>query len=393
MSPHETLFLEATAEIRKADYPPIISSQRGNSIMQFQLLDFPGGFEFFDKRNKIQPQTLFNRPGALVFVIDAQDEESYRDAVDYFMLVATTAHKVNPQITYEILIHKVDGDAYLTDEHRLDCQTEIKREITAELKEANLAITPTFHITSIYDHTIFEAFSRIVQRLNTQLGLLENLLDGLIGSCGMNKAILFDVISKVYVATDRNPMDMQIYELCSDMIDLVIDVSCIYDSQGGRNDAILGFDDDSASVIRLNNTYLIYMRQVNHYLALVCLMPKSAFEKSGLVEYNFNCFKEALNKLFKSRTFVSSNGSEGLGIRPPILNNSAQGGNAGSVPNSIGASGASSSTSTSTAASSSGIGAGTGADNLSLIGVAGGAPTPAMAMAPANSSGKTSMRS
>lgn len=47
-------------------------------------------------------------------------------------------------------------------------------------------------------------------------------------SCNMEKSFLFDVVSKVYIATDSNPVDMQSYELCSDMIDVVIDVSCIY---------------------------------------------------------------------------------------------------------------------------------------------------------------------
>ena len=42
------------------------------------------------------------------------------------------------------------------------------------------------------------------------------------------KAFLFDVVSKIYIATDSSPVDMQSYELCCDMIDLVIDVSCIY---------------------------------------------------------------------------------------------------------------------------------------------------------------------
>ena len=44
----------------------------------------------------------------------------------------------------------------------------------------------------------------------------------------MEKAFLFDVVSKIYIATDSSPVDMQSYELCCDMIDVVIDVSCIY---------------------------------------------------------------------------------------------------------------------------------------------------------------------
>lgn len=44
----------------------------------------------------------------------------------------------------------------------------------------------------------------------------------------IEKAFLFDVVSKIYIATDSTPVDMQSYELCCDMIDVVIDVSCIY---------------------------------------------------------------------------------------------------------------------------------------------------------------------
>ena len=44
----------------------------------------------------------------------------------------------------------------------------------------------------------------------------------------MEKAYLFDVVSKLYVSTDSGPVDMQSVELCSDMIDVVLDVSGIY---------------------------------------------------------------------------------------------------------------------------------------------------------------------
>ena len=35
----------------------------------------------------------------------------------------------------------------------------------------------SFYLTSIYDHSIFEAFSKVVQKLIPQLPTLENLLD------------------------------------------------------------------------------------------------------------------------------------------------------------------------------------------------------------------------
>lgn len=45
----------------------------------------------------------------------------------------------------------------------------------------------------IYDHSIFEAFSKVVQRMIPCMPTLENLLNCLIGNCAMEKAFLFDV--------------------------------------------------------------------------------------------------------------------------------------------------------------------------------------------------------
>lgn len=64
------------------------------------------------------------------------------------------------------------------------------------------------------------AFVRCNLNLNLSFRVLKN--------SGIEKAFLFDVVSKIYIATDSSPVDMQSYELCCDMIDVVIDVSCIY---------------------------------------------------------------------------------------------------------------------------------------------------------------------
>lgn len=47
-----------------------------------------------------------------------------------------------------------------------------------ELAEQGLEdFNVTFHLTSIYDHSIFEAFSKVVQNLVKRLPTLERLLD------------------------------------------------------------------------------------------------------------------------------------------------------------------------------------------------------------------------
>ncbi len=99
---------------------------------------------------------------------------------------------------------------------------------------------------------------KTLQKLITQMPTLETLLNLLTSNCSMEKSFLFDVVSRIYLATDSSPVDMQSYELCSDMIDAVIDVSCIYGVVGsGPNDqenlvesSDMAFDSESSSVIR-----------------------------------------------------------------------------------------------------------------------------------------------
>ncbi|KAK3925618.1 Ras-related GTP-binding protein C [Frankliniella fusca] len=287
MSPNETLFLESTNKIIKDD----ISN---SSFVQFQIWDFPGQIDFFDPT--FDSDMIFGGCGALVFVIDAQDE--YNDALNRLHQTVTKAHKVNPSIRFEVFIHKVDG---LSDDYKMETQRDIHQRANDDLLESGQEqIHLSFHLTSIYDHSIFEAFSKVVQKLIPQLPTLENLLNILISNSAIEKAFLFDVVSKIYIATDFSPVDMQSYELCCDMIDVVIDVSCIY---GLHEDAeAAAFDSQSSSLIKLNNGTILYLREVNKFLALVCILRESNFDRQGVIDYNFLCFREAIQQVFELRS-------------------------------------------------------------------------------------------
>ncbi|XP_034943652.1 ras-related GTP-binding protein C isoform X2 [Chelonus insularis] len=284
MSPNETLFLESTNKIIKDD----ISN---SSFVQFQIWDFPGQIDFFDPT--FDSDMIFGSCGALVFVIDAQDD--YMEALNKLHLTVTKAYKVNQAIKFEVFIHKVDG---LSDDYKMETQREIHTRANDDLLDSNYdQIHLSFHLTSIYDHSIFEAFSKVVQKLIPQLPTLENLLNILISNSGIEKAFLFDVVSKIYIATDSSPVDMQSYELCCDMIDVVIDVSCIY---GLREDLEAPvFDNQSSSLIKLNNGTILYLREVNKFLALVCILREDNFDRQGVIDYNFLCFRNAIQQVFE----------------------------------------------------------------------------------------------
>ena len=48
------------------------------------------------------------------------------------------------------------------------------------------------------------------------------------------------------------------------------------------------FDDESASMIRLNNSTVLYMREINKVLALVCILRDENFNKPGNIFKRFN---------------------------------------------------------------------------------------------------------
>uniref|UniRef100_M3ZMS6 Ras-related GTP-binding protein n=1 Tax=Xiphophorus maculatus TaxID=8083 RepID=M3ZMS6_XIPMA len=254
-----------------------------------------------------------------------QKLDDYMEALGRLHLTVSRAYKVNPDINFEVFIHKVDG---LSDDHKIETQRDVHQRANDDLADASLdKLHLSFYLTSIYDHSIFEAFSKVVQKLIPQLPTLENLLNIFISHSGIEKAFLFDVVSKIYIATDSSPVDMQTYELCCDMIDVVIDVSCIYGltADGGA------YDDQSLAVIRLNNTTVLYLKEVTRFLALVCILREESLERKGLIDYNFHCFRKAIHEVFEVGSLfdgavwmsATSSGTKQSAQKNPVLNGSA----------------------------------------------------------------------
>lgn len=293
LSPHETFFLPATQKMEQV-------LVENNKNIKFTINDFPGNKEF----NASADRAILEKAGAIIYVFDAQIGE-IEESCCKLREIISEASQVNKNIFYEVFIHKVDSDMYQNDDQRMDVYNDFQREIRRELKDADINVNISFSLTSIYDHTIFEALSKIVQKLFPFVEHLIAMLDSLHSSCGVEKAFIFDIISKIFIATDSNPVDIAHYEICSELIDVLIDMSCIY----GKDN--LKFDEDSSTTIKLKkgennegeetgNTYL-YLKEVDEYLALVCLIGEEEFQKKHLINYNINLLKESLQEIFEKK--------------------------------------------------------------------------------------------
>ncbi|KAF1998414.1 ras-related GTP-binding protein-like protein C [Amniculicola lignicola CBS 123094] len=290
LAPSETLYLETTTHIKKESM---------HSFMDFQVWDFPGHLDYFDPI--IDTENIFQEIGALIWVIDAQDE--YLDAIQRLNTTILNLHHTYPTINVEVFVHKVDG---LSDDYKSDTFRDISQRVQDELADHGYDNAPvSFYSTSIYDHSIFEAFSKVIQKLIPQLPALENLLNNLCQTCRVEKAYLFDIMSKIYIATDTSPTDIASYEVCSDYIDTVIDISEIYGwdrpAEDGSAELLETGNDDAESLVvfERKGSHYLYLREINKYLALVCIMnDEGPGEKKALLDYDVRRFQEGLKEMF-----------------------------------------------------------------------------------------------
>ena len=135
MSPHETLFVASTST-------PTLRLVANSELVHFAIFDIPGGCELSELSHhgqSLTPMAVFSRCVVLVYVVDAE-ADPYAECARLAEVVAL-ARRVNPRLSLEVFVHKVDGDHFLSEEQKLGCRREIEACVRAELAELTRAET------------------------------------------------------------------------------------------------------------------------------------------------------------------------------------------------------------------------------------------------------------
>lgn len=133
----------------------------------------------------------------------------------------------------------------------------------------------------------------MIQRPLLANGKIERILDIIVSTCRLEKAVLFDINSRISFGSDSSQCDSSVYSLMQDMLEVVIDICSIY----GKGADSSGTDIKTNCNISLSNGEIIYMRLVDKFLALVCVIKSENFDKTFLLNYNIDQFKNALKNI------------------------------------------------------------------------------------------------
>ncbi|KAJ8454839.1 hypothetical protein ONZ51_g12794 [Trametes cubensis] len=153
---------------------------------------------------------------AMIFVIDIQD--MYQQPIQKLVDLVKAAYEKNQAMNLEVFVHKAD---VLTEEYKIENFRHIQQRVLSDLAYYNVEfeqIPLNFQLTSIYDHSLHDAFSRVLHKLIDSLPYLEDLLNVFCANSQATKAFLFDTASRLYVATDASPVDPPTHNLCSDYL-------------------------------------------------------------------------------------------------------------------------------------------------------------------------------
>ncbi|KAI0046591.1 Gtr1/RagA G protein Gtr2 [Auriscalpium vulgare] len=295
--PKQTFYLEPTARIVKHVY---------DTVIPLEIWDCPG-------------TTTIDTLGAplaefssIIFVIDIQD--SYQQPVARMLDFFIAAYQESPDISLEVFVHKAEA---FTEDYKLENFRHIQQRVIDELLDISSdyeQMPLNFYLTSVYDHSTHEAFSRVLHKLIDSLPYLEDMLNVFCANSQASKAFLFDVKSRLYVATDASPVDAGTHNLCCDYLKTLNAFGPLYKSSSASPLRLTASSPSSppkptfypSAAVTLapstQGTTLTY-HLITPQLALLTLMQTAVFEdRRGLLEYNVVFFREGVQEISQVET-------------------------------------------------------------------------------------------
>lgn len=175
------------------------------------LWDCGGQDAFMDSYLSTQRATIFSHVGVLIYVFDVESHEMTKD-LEYYRdcLLGLSQHSKDASVF--LLVHKMD---LVWESER----SAVLHRKAAELEKASGDITVKVHGTSIYDETLYKAWSSIVNTLIPNVRNLSKHLRIFAEACNATEVILFERTTFLVIATSSDPSDQAADPLTTHALD------------------------------------------------------------------------------------------------------------------------------------------------------------------------------
>lgn len=295
LSPHEAGYIEPTAQ-------PMFMPQSGNPLLNSRIAEIPGSWSW--EESESLDELFFTHCQSLILVIDSSSDDVPLNVFSLAKRVITRALKIRNTadsssqggLNVHLFLNKIDAN-YRFDPDSVQAEsnkaTFMQSVVNKIHEETPVMVNLEAHCTSIFDNSIHEAFSKVIQRPLLSNGKIEQLLDSVVSSCRMEKAVLFDLVSKITFGSDSSQIDSSTFSLMQDLLEVIIDMIGIYGAAGQLG----GSDARTSCNISLSDGQMIIVKLIEKNLALVSIIKAENFDKSYLLNHNVNAFRNALMKV------------------------------------------------------------------------------------------------
>lgn len=163
------------------------------------LWDCGGQDAFMDSYLTTQRSTIFQQVGVMIYVFDVETREMNKD-LEYYRDCLDGLRQFSPSASVFLLVHKMD----LIREPRQPSFEKKRKELLDASGEGNISVFGT----SIYDESLYKAWSNIVHTLIPNASILSKHLTTFAVACNATEVILFERTTFLVVATSSNLPDI-----------------------------------------------------------------------------------------------------------------------------------------------------------------------------------------
>ena len=200
--PWELLHQTATKGISYRDYEV-------GQMTKPMIWDLGGQQQYLDEYHGPLRKNIFKKASILLYVVDITDYDRFDTARIEFEWAANQVLTYNPNANLNVFLHKLD-------------MIHDKEAVVSHIKKVlstNISHEINYHLTSIFDESLFKAWSDIIRELSPKSTFMNSILKQLKSQMGIKDAIVIEKSSGLACAST---IDLLKEDVIIGMISLLI---------------------------------------------------------------------------------------------------------------------------------------------------------------------------